>query len=365
MGVKRPHKKKYQIFIIPILAVGLSLLTGAILILVLGKNPLSAYENLLQGVGLLRKEKYPAGKSMLTDFLSLLDYWTPMIFAALAVTVALKAGLLNIGVSGQMLAAGFAASVMIGYSNLTASVAKPLVVVLSLSVGAFLGGLLGGLKHKFYMNEVVSSIMLNYIIEYAVAFFLYENYINPVSRQSEKVSEAARLTLKNIELGKSKADIPLGIILAVLAVIVIKYVLDKTIFGYEGKAIGSNPYASYYAGMNIGKNRVLVMMLSGGLAGLAGAVYYLGYLDSIQPKMLSSIGYDAVAVALLGNANPFGILLSSFVISIMNKGNAYMSSKAGLDGEIISVITGFILLFSACGEYMNQRISKKKITEKG
>ena len=109
--------------------IALGLLVGAIVILLLGKNPLEAYGNLLQGSGLLMKEKYAGGKSILTDFLSFVDYWTPMIFAALAVAVALKAGLFNIGVSGQMLAAGFVASIAVGYSALAAPIAKPLVNV--------------------------------------------------------------------------------------------------------------------------------------------------------------------------------------------------------------------------------------------
>ena len=122
--------EKYQFITIPVFSIVVSLLVGAVVILALGKNPIDAYGNLLQGSGLLMKEKYAGGKSMLTDLLSFVDYWTPMIFAALAVAVALKAGLFNIGVSGQMLAAGFIASITIGYSALAAPIAKPLVIVL-------------------------------------------------------------------------------------------------------------------------------------------------------------------------------------------------------------------------------------------
>ena len=101
---------------------------------------------------------------MLTDFMSYVNYFTPMIFAALAVAVALRAGLFNIGVSGQMLAAGFTASIIVGYSSLNAVLAKPLVVIIGLIVGGLVGGLIGFLKYRFNINEVVSSIMLNYIV---------------------------------------------------------------------------------------------------------------------------------------------------------------------------------------------------------
>ena len=358
--VKMLGNEKYQFITIPVFSIIVSLLVGAVVILLLGKNPLGAYGNLLQGSGLLMKEKYAGGKSMLTDFLSFVDYWTPMIFAALAVAVALKAGLFNIGVSGQMLAAGFIASITVGYSTLAAPIAKPLVIVVSFVVGALVGGLIGFLKHKFNINEVVSSIMLNYIVEYITAFFIYTKYVDPVSRQSTNVSDASRLTLKNVMIGELKADIPLGIVLAIIVAFVIKYVFDKTTFGYELKAIGFNGNASRYAGINVGKNMVIAMMISGGLAGLAGATYYLGYFCSMQPKVLAATGYDAIAVSLLGNSNPMGILASSFLINIINKGSTYMSSKAGLDAEIASVITGLILLFSACGAYIQYLVKKNK-----
>lgn len=358
--VKMLGNEKYQFITIPVFSIIVSLLVGAVLILLLGKNPVEAYGNLLQGSGILMKEKYAGGKGMLTDFLSFVDYWTPMIFAALAVAVALKAGLFNIGVSGQMLAAGFIASVTVGYSALAAPIAKPLVIIICFAVGSLVGGLIGFLKHKFNINEVVSSIMLNYIVQYITAFFIYTKYVDPVSRQSKNIADAARLTLKNVQIGELKGDIPLGIILAVIVVFVIKYVFDKTTFGYEIKAIGFNTNASKYAGINVGKNMVIAMMISGGLAGLAGATYYLGYFCSMQPKVLAATGYDAIAVSLLGNSNPMGILASSFLINIINKGSTYMSSKAGLDAEIASVITGLILLFSACGAYIQYLVKKNK-----
>ena len=358
--VKTLGNEKYQFITIPVFSILVSFLVGAIVILVLGKNPLQAYGNLLQGSGLWVKEKYAGGKSILTDFLSFVDCWTPMIFAALAVAVALKAGMFNIGVSGQMLAAGFVASITIGYSTLAAPIAKPLVILICLVVGSLVGGLIGFLKHKFNINEVVSSIMINYIVEYVTAFFIYTKYVDPVSRQSKNIVDAARLTLKNVQIGELKADIPLGIILALVVTFIIKYVFDKTTFGYEIKAIGFNGHASKYAGMNVGRNLIVAMMISGGLSGLAGATYYLGYFCSMQPKVLASLGFDAIAVSLLGNSSPTGILASSFLINIINKGSTYMSSKAGLDAEIASVITGLILLFSACGAYIRYLVKKNK-----
>lgn len=358
--VKLLGNEKYQKFTIPVFAILLSLIFGGIVILILGKNPISVYANLLQGSGVLPKPKYAGGKSMLTDFFSFLNYWTPMIFAALAVAVALKSGLFNIGVSGQMLAAGFVSSILVGYSTLSAPIAKPLAFVICLIVGGLVGGLIGWLKYKFNINEVVSSIMINYIVEYVVAFFIYTKYVDPVSRQSLKISDAARMTLTSVEIGGYKFDIPLGIVIAFLAVFVIHFIFKKTTFGYELKAVGANRKAAGYAGISVGKNMILAMMISGVLAGAAGSTYYMGYFASIQPKVLASTGFDSIAVALLGNSNPIGIIFASFLISVIGKGSTYLSSSASLDAEIASVITGLILLFSACGVYIQYKVKRSK-----
>lgn len=348
--------EKYQSVTIPLFAIFISLIVGAIIITLLGKNALSAYQNLLQGSGLLPKPSYAGYKSMLTDFTSFLNAWTPMLFASLAVAVALKAGLFNIGVSGQMLTAGFFATILVGYSEMPSLIAKPLVLIVGIIAGACVGGLIGYLKYRFNINEVVSSIMINYIAQYVFSFFINTYFVDPVSRQSASVSPQSRLTLMDTLVGDLKMDIPLAVVLAVITAFLMKFLIDRTTLGYELKAAGASPTAAEYAGIHVGKNMVLTMVISGGLAGLAGVTYYLGYFGSIQPKVLVSTGFDAIAVSLLGNSNPIGILFSSFLITIISKGSTYMSSAAGIQAEIASVITGILLLFSACGAYMKQKI---------
>lgn len=358
--------EKRQAVTIPLAAILLSLIAGALVIGLLGGvNPLEAYINLLKGCGLLPKESYAGYKSILTDFASFLNAWTPMLLAALAVAVAMKAGLFNIGVSGQMLIGGFIASITVGYSELPAPVAMPLVVLVGLITGAAVGGLIGFLKHRFNINEVVSSIMINYIGQYVIAFLINTFFVNPTSRQSTAVGKNARLTLMDTLVGDLKIDIPLGVILAVVCVLVIKFLLDRTSFGYEIKAVGASRTAAKYAGINVGRKMVMAMALSGAMAGLAGVTYYLGYYGSIQPRVLPSTGFDSIAVAILANSNPVGIVFSSFLITVLSKGSTYMSSASGVESEIAAVITGIILLFSACGAYMRYRIKRMKdrITE--
>ncbi len=345
---------------IPILAILISLVAAGVIIAVTGSNPFKAYYALLQGSGLAPKSSYANYKSMLTDFLSYVNYFTPMIFAALAVAVALRAGLFNIGVSGQMLAAGFTATVLVGYSHLNAVAAKPLVLLIGMAVGGLAGALVGFLKYRFNINEVVSTIMLNYIFQYVVSFMINTYYVDPVSRQSKEVSPASRLTLMDTPVGNLKIDIPLGILAALLAVVLVWILFDRTKLGYELKAVGFSRSAARYAGIRVGKCMVLSMTISGVLAGLAGVTYYLGYMGSIQPKVLLNTGFDAIAVSLLGSNNPFGIIFSTMLISLIGKGSTYMRSAAGVDTEIASVITGMILLFSACSAYFRYRMERKK-----
>ncbi len=351
---------KFKQIKLPLLIILFSLIIAGIIILILGYNPLEVYIALLQGAGLLPKSSYGATSNLLTEFAGFLNALTPMIFAALSVAVAMKAGLFNISVSGQMLFAGFSATLLIGYTDLSAYIAKPLVILVGIAAGALFGGLIGILKYKFNINEVVSSIMLNYITLFSVSFFINLHFIDPVSRQSINISRESRLTLIDVKMGTLSTVVPFGIVLAIAACFIIKFILDKTTFGYEVKAVGLNKDAAKYAGISVGRTITLTMVLAGALSGLAGVTYYLGYFESIQPRVLIPTGFDAIAVALLANNNPIGIFFSSFLISGISKGSVYMSSSTGLPLEMADVIIGIILLFSACRVYIEYRFNKKE-----
>jgi simple sugar transport system permease protein len=361
-------KPKIQSITIPLFAILMSLAAISIVILIIGKNPLQIFTSLLRGAGVLPRPNYSAYQSMLTVFFDTLDAYTPMLFAALAVAAAFKCGQFNIGVSGQMLLSGFVATVLVGYSPLPAVLAKPLVVLIGAAAGAMIGGLIGFLKHKFNINEVVSSIMLNYLVQYILAYFITTSYIDPVTRQSKNILADARLTLKDVLIGDSKFSIPLCLILAILCAVALYIFITKTRQGYELKAVGLSPKAAEYAGIRVGRNIVSTMIISGMLAGLAGVTYYLGYYSSIRPNTLASLGFDSIAVALVGNAHPIGIIFSSLLIISLDRGSTYMSSNVGVQQEIASLVTGMILLFSACGAYIRSRVNavpKRELTKGG
>ena len=356
--------EKWQMLRISVFSIVISLFAGAVILLLIGRNPISAYLNLLQGSGLFPKHSYAGRQNMLTDFGGLLCALTPMIFAALSVAVALKGGLFNIGVSGMMMSAGFVASVTVGMSGLNHIIARPLVVLIGIVTGAAIGALIGWLKYRFNINEVVSSIMLNYILMYVITFFINTKYINAVSRQSQPINDSARLVLEDTGLFGLKLDIPLAFPLAIITAFIVRFFLERTTAGFEIKAVGLSRSAARYAGINIESNILLTMVISGALAGLAGVTYFCGYFASIQPGVVPSMGFNAIAVALLGGSDPVGCIFASFLITVISKGSIYLSSQQGVEIEIADLITAIILIFSACSEFIRMYVGTL-MTESG
>ena len=344
---------RYASLWVSVIAILLTIVTASILLLFMGKNPLTALASFLQGCGFLAKENYGGGSGQLTDLLDFLNYLTPLILASLAFITAFKAGLFNIGISGQMLLAGFMATVLAGYNKaLSPFIAKPLVLLIGLIVGGLTGVLVGYLKYRFNIHEVVSTIMISYIISYLTGFFINNNYVDMMTRNSKVCTPEARLTLTNVMIGDLKYKIPL-------------FLFRKTVLGFEIKAVGQNRRCSEYSGIRVSRTILISMGLSGAIAGLAGVTYYLGYTNTIIPKSLPGMGYDSISVALLGSGSPIGSIFAAVVVSVFQQGANYMSSSLGVAKEIASLITGILLLFASCGNYMKYLAARtmQKTTE--
>ena len=338
---------------VSVLTIVLTLIAASVLLLIMGKNPIVAFHSFLQGCGFAPKANYGGGSGMLSDLTDFLNYLAPMLLASLAFIVGFKTGLFNIGIAGQMLISGFLATVIVGYNkNIPAPLARILVLVIGLLAGAFAGALIGFLKYRFNIHEVVSTIMVNYIISHLTGFFINNNFVDMLTRTSRVCTPGARLTLTNVQIGGVNCKIPFGIIVAVIAAFVMRFFFDRTSHGFELKSVGQNRNCAKYIGVNVGRSIVLSMGMSGALAGLAGVTYYLGYTNTIIPKTLVGMGYDSISVALLGNSSPLGAIYASVIVSIFQQGANYMSSMVGVAKEIASLITGILLLFASCGAYM-------------
>lgn len=351
--------EKHGALTVSVLAVILTVVTASLLLLVMGKNPLTGFLSFLRGCGFLPKAAYGRGSGMLSDLFDFLNYMAPMLLAALAFIVGFKAGLFNIGIAGQMLTAGFVATLVVGYNkSLPAAAAKPLVILVGIAAGGLLGALIGFLKYRFNIHEVVSTIMVNYIISYLTGFFINNKYVDMVTRTSRVCSAQSRLTWTNVMIAGVKCKVPLGLFIAVIMAFVVQFIFDRTTFGFELKAVGRNKNCAKYIGINVGNRIVASMAFSGILAGLAGVTYYLGYTNTMIPKALAGMGYDSIAVALLANSSPVGSILASIIVSIFQQGANYMSSTVGVAKEIASLITGILLLYAACGGYMKEMAQK-------
>lgn len=350
-------------FILPIVAILLSFLLASIILLIIGANPFEAITSMFQGAGIIPKARYGGGQSQISDFLKLLNNATPLIFASLGVSVALAAGMFNIGISGTMLLTGFISSVLIGYSPLPAVIARPLVIIISVILGAGAGALVGYLKYKFNINEVVQAIMFNYIYMYLTNYFIYKFFLNEHTRSSDIVNPEARLTIVDVKFGKSNIEllIPLGFILMIFVAIAVRIFLSRTKSGFEIRAVGLNARCAQYAGISVKKNVILAMAISGALGGLAGCTYFLGATNTIKPELLPSTGFDAIAVCLLGGAHPIGIVLASLLISGMTTGGTYMQARTQVSTQVPALIIGIMLTFAACTGFMRFYIKKVSI----
>lgn len=334
--------------IISVLAVVLGLVAGAILMAIMGHNPIEGYNYLFQG-GLKNIERI--GNTIATA--------TPLILTGLSVAFAFKTGLFNIGAPGQMLIGGFCATAVGLTVDLPRILLLPLMIIAGMvgaAVWAFVPGLL---KAKFNVHEVVSGIMMNWtgywIVYYAIPAYFKGEFLET---ESKKLPENAMLTTGWMTDLFQGSYINLGIVLAIIAVIIVAFILNKTVLGYELKAVGYNRFAAEYAGIKVNRNIVLSMMIAGALAGLAGVVQYTGNANCIQIGVMPSQGFDGIAVALLGASNPIGVFFSALFFGLLYAGKGFMNAMTSIPPEIADTIMATIIYFAATSIVMERVLDK-------
>jgi simple sugar transport system permease protein len=270
---------------------------------------------------------------------------TPYIFAGLAVALGFRCGLFNIGAEGQFFM-GALGGAFVGYSvtGLPWFIHLPLALLGGAVAGGIWGAIPGYLKAKFGAHEVVNTIMMNWI-----AFRLSDWLLNgpmkakgfrPVTPNIEVTAELPRFFPDPLRFNW-------GFPLALLFAFLVYWFLFKTTLGFEIRAVGANPDAAKYAGMSVVRNFVLVMTLSGMLAGLAGTVQVLGTDHWVGQGFSAGFGFDSIALALLGKSHPLGVVLAALLFGILRGGATSMQSLAGIPIHIISVIQGMVIIFIA------------------
>ncbi|AOF49760.1 ABC transporter permease [Tetragenococcus halophilus] len=343
---------KIRNILVPVLSVILGLIIGAILMAAFGFNPVIGYQSMMN-----------ASLGNLRSIGETLRQATPLIFTALGFSIANSAGFFNIGLSGQALC-GWVASVSLAlvFPDLPKVILLPLCIIAGALAGALAAAVPGVLRAYFGTSEVIVTIMMNYIVLYLSTFILQdwmpESFRSSLD-SSNRITENASLNMESLSTFFGGSRVNAGLFLALLGLVVVWFIMKKTTLGYEIRAVGLNPNASEYAGMSSKRTIILSMVLSGTFAGLGGVVEGLGTYQNffVQTESLS-IGFDGLAVSLLGAGTSIGILLSALLFSILQIGGLGMQTGAGVPFEIVNVVIALIIFFVAISYIMRVLLAK-------
>ncbi len=344
--------------VLPLLALVLALLVGAVIIMVtdvdawrmMGTDPGAALSDMLQGVWQAYRALFLGAFGSVRAISETFFTATPLILAGLAVAVGFRAGLFNIGARGQIFIGGLFALWVGLHVDLPAILHIPLAVLAAVIGGGIWGGIAGLLKARTGAHEVITTIMLNFIAAFLVLWALKTSAFQEEGStipKSAPILESARLPT----LFGSQYRINIGLLIAIAAVFFVYWLLFKSTIGFEFRSAGFSPSASLYAGMNVAVLYTAVMFLSGALAGLAGATQTLGLPPyTVTDNFAGNIGFDAIALALLGRSHPFGVLWSGLLFGALVAGGRVMQAAAGVTVDLVIVMQALIVIFIAAPE---------------
>lgn len=348
----------------PLVAVIAAFIVGGIIILLIGDNPITAYSLLLtNSFGSIR------------DIGWTLHYATPLIFTGLAVAVAFRCGLLNIGAEGQLYVAAFAAAWVglkfggvttkvvgegVAFADLPAVLLVPMCMLAAILAGGLWGAIPGVLRAKFGSHEVINTIMLNFIGIALVGYFTqywFKMPGDPIQRTAE-IGQAAEIPRLNQFLTFIPHDVPLNVafLLALLMCMAVFVFLWKTKWGYELRAVGENPSAAEYGGISAKKQIVLAMTISGMLAGMVGIGEVQGTRHHFESGFSADFGFWGIAVALLGRNHPLGVLIAAIFFGVLQRGEIFVDAYTRyVSKDLGFVLQAIIILFVACLQVYSRR----------
>jgi simple sugar transport system permease protein len=327
-------------------AVAIALLAGAVVIILSGQDPILAYQAMFVGAF--------GGTREIAETLVAA---TPLIFGGLAFAIAYQAGMFNIGIEGQLVLGGLAAGLVAAAPlGLPLVIHLPLALLAAVVAGGFWGFVPGLLKAGTGAHEVITTIMLNYIAYRISAYVIANNTIFPMVNPALQATNPA---VPEARLPRFIEDTRLhgGLILALIAAVILWYVLYRTTFGYRVRMVGISRGAAAYAGVSWGRTITIAMLISGVLGGLAGASEALG-LQGRYFNIAPGYGFTAIAVGLVGRNHPAGVVLAGLLFGALNAGATRMQSAAGTSKDLVSVLLGLVILsvaaFSAI-DYIQRR----------
>ncbi len=318
---------------LPVIAVVLGLVAGALLILITGENPITAYGGLVTG-SLGSAEAF--GRT--------LEKATPLVLGGLAVAFAFRAGLFNIGGQGQLLlGAAFAAWAGFDF-DLPAILHIPFALLLGGAAAAVLGAIAGLLKATRGTHEVISTIMLNFVAANFTEWLVSRD--GPWKDPDGGAIARTPAIMTSAEFPRI-GELPTGFLVAVLAAVIIWWINTRTTLGFEIQTVGANANAARYAGMNVTWIIVVTMGISAFLAGLGGAIQTQGVIGRFEPGFNTGLGFDGITIALLARTNPLAVVPAALLIGALDAGSTELQARTAVEPEIIGVIQAFILFFVA------------------
>lgn len=347
-------KKLLSELVSPLIAVIAAFIIGGVIVLLIRDNPFETYRILLSSAFGF----YDAlGHFTFDNWGYTLFYATPLIFTGLAVALAFKCGLLNIGAEGQLYIGAFAAAwVGMKFTGLPAIILVPLAMIAAMVAGGFWGAVPGVLKARFGSHEVINTIMMNFIALGLLSYLTQYHFKDPGDAilESHLIAPQAHLARFHTLLAPFGINFPdriplnVSFLLAILTCFVVWVFLWKTKWGYEIRAAGANPEAAEYGGINVQKQIILAMTLSGAIAGMVGINEVLGYRYRYYHDFSANYGFTGIAVALLGRNHPLGVFLAAILFGALMRGGLFTDIfTERVSKDLVLVLQAIIILFVA------------------
>ena len=333
----------------------------------IGNSYLAVFQGSIFDINLSRQSGilngfYPLSETIVTS--------TPLILSGLSVALAFRSGLFNIGAQGQFIFGAIGASYVGFHYNFSPVLHVTIAILVGILLGGLFGGLVGLLKAKTGAHEVIVTIMLNYVASLFILWLLKTSTFLRPGRQdplAPEVNPSAQLP----KLFGENLRIHAGIFIALIAAVFVWWLLNKSTLGFKFRAVGANANAARTAGISIPFVTTMTMFICGGLAGLGGAVHLLGTEHALAAGIAGSLGFDAITVALLGQATPIGTVFGAFLFGALQTGSRTLLSNTGTSPDIVQVIQALIVLFIAAPALMKsifrikRSLTDKSMTAKG
>lgn len=316
---------------LPFIAIGISFIFSSIIILIAGKNPITSIYSIFYGA---------LGTRL--GIMETLVKATPLFLTGVAVAIAFKAKFWNIGAEGQFFAGALAATwAGINHFNLPSILYIPLLLILGFAAGSLWAIIPGFLKAKLKVDDVVTTLLMNYIMIYFVTALLEGPWRDPITQWPQSI-----LISTNAEFPKlfARSRVHLGLIIGLLVILAVYIIIKHTKLGFNIRAVGANPTASNFLGINVTRTIIIASLISGGIAGLAGVGEVAGVHYKLTENISSGYGYTGIVVAMFAGLNPIGVIFSSIFFAVIITGANYMSRATGVTSFIADVIQGITLI---------------------